>query len=237
MFIPPTLLAPGIQSPLNWSDYKVIAFDMDSTLINIECIDELAKEAGVGDQVVRITEATMRGEIKDFKESLRARVLLLKGLPLESLARVYKSKLQFNPGVETWMRACQAHGLKTILVSGGFTYFADRVCERLRMDYSRSNALAMDDGVLTGELIAQHWGDICDGEEKKKMLQQTCSELGFSLSQAIAVGDGSNDLPMMKACQDAGGLSVAFHAKPAVKAQAMVSVEAGGMDELLHLFG
>ena len=237
MFVPPTLLAPGIQSPLNWSDYKVIAFDMDSTLINIECIDELAKEAGVGDQVVRITEATMRGEIKDFKESLRARVLLLKGLPLESLARVYKSKLQFNPGVETWMRACQAHGLKTILVSGGFTYFADRVCERLRMDYSRSNALAMDDGVLTGELIAQHWGDICDGEEKRKMLQQTCSELGFSLSQAVAVGDGSNDLPMMKACQDAGGLSVAFHAKPAVKAQAMVSVEAGGMDELLHLLG
>ena len=105
------------------------------------------------------------------------------------------------------------------------------------MDYSRSNALAMDDGVLTGELIAQHWGDICDGEEKRKMLQQTCSELGFSLSQAVAVGDGSNDLPMMKACQDAGGLSVAFHAKPAVKAQAMVSVEAGGMDELLHLFG
>jgi len=237
MLVPPTLLAPGIQRPLNWSDFKVIAFDMDSTLINIECIDELAKEAGVGDQVVRITEATMRGEIKDFKESLRARVLLLKGLPIESLERVYKSKLQFNPGVETWMRACQAHGLKTILVSGGFTYFADRVCERLRMDYSRSNALAMQAGVLTGELIAQQWGDICDGEEKKKMLQHTCSQLGVSLSQAIAVGDGSNDLPMMKACQDAGGLSVAFHAKPAVKAQAMVSVEAGGMDELLHLFG
>ena len=237
MLFPPTLLAPGIQRPLNWSDFKVIAFDMDSTLINIECIDELAKEAGVGDQVVRITEATMRGEIKDFKESLRARVLLLKGLPVESLERVYKSKLQFNPGVETWMRACQAHGLKTILVSGGFTYFADRVCERLRMDYARSNALAMQAGVLTGELIAQQWGDICDGEEKKKMLQHTCSQLGVSLSQAIAVGDGSNDLPMMKACQDAGGLSVAFHAKPAVKAQAMVSVEAGGMDELLHLFG
>jgi phosphoserine phosphatase len=236
MSIPTTLHAPGIKTPLHWSDFKVIAFDMDSTLINIECIDELAKEAGVGEQVVRITEATMRGEIKDFKESLRARVQLLKGLPLESLERVYTNKLRLNPGVKTWVETCQTHGLKTILVSGGFTYFAHRVSELLRIDFSRSNELEVEGGVLTGKLTAQSWGEICDGEEKRRMLQQTCSELGLSLASAIAVGDGANDLPMMKACQDAGGLSVAYHAKPAVKAQAMVSVESGGMDELLSLF-
>jgi phosphoserine phosphatase len=229
-------MAPTINEPLQWSHFKVIAFDMDSTLINIECIDELAKEAGVGDHVARITEQTMRGEIKDFKDSLRLRLKLLKGLPVESLERVYQERLQLNPGVERWVKACQAHGLKTMLVSGGFTYFADRVSARLALDYARSNALEIKEGHLTGELLQQDWGDICDGLEKKKMLLQICEDLGVSASRAIAVGDGSNDLPMMKACQEAGGLSVAYHAKPAVRAQAMVSVQAGGMDELLHLF-
>ena len=236
MQIPSTLLAPGLSSPLQWSNFKLIAFDMDSTLINIECIDELAKEAGVGGEVVRITEATMRGEIKDFKESLRARVALLRGLPLEALERVYLERLQLNPGVKTWVRACQHHGLRTVLVSGGFTFFADRICKELNIDFSRSNALAYHEGCLTGELLPQAWGDICDGEEKKKMLQECCSQLGVSLSESIAVGDGANDLPMMQAANAAGGLSVAYHAKPAVKAQAMVSVESAGMDELLHLF-
>ncbi len=234
--LPPSLSTRGLELPIQWSSFKVIAFDMDSTLINIECIDELAKAAGVGDEVVRITEATMRGEIKDFKESLRARVSLLKGLALEELERVYHDRLQLNPGVETWVRACQDHGLQTVLVSGGFTHFADRVAARLRINFSRSNALAIQEGRLTGELLSQAWGDICDGEEKKKMLEHTCALLGVSMSQAIAVGDGANDLPMMRACQDAGGLSVAYHAKPAVKEQAMVSVDQGGMDELLHLF-
>ncbi|MEX8496204.1 MAG: phosphoserine phosphatase SerB [Leptothrix ochracea] len=229
--ISPGLITRGFTPPLSLSDFGLIAFDMDSTLINIECIDEIADAVGRKAEVAEITEATMRGEITDFKESLRRRVALLAGVPEAALEAVYAERLQLNPGAETLIRTCQAAGLKTLLVSGGFTFFTDRLCERLGLDFSRSNQLEVVSGVLTGRVLEQSWGDICDGEEKRRMVQLTCGELGIEPRRAIAVGDGSNDLPMMAVA----GLSVAYHAKPAVRAKAMVSIEAGGLDRLLEV--
>ena len=152
---------------------------MDSTLINIECVDEIASAAGRKDEVAAITEAAMRGEITDYKDSLRRRVALLAGVPLTHLETVYRERLQLNPGVAELVQACQAAGLKTLLVSGGFTWFSDRVRDRLGLDFTRSNVLEMQDGLLTGRMVDQDWGDICDGEEKTRMLLQTCAQLGL----------------------------------------------------------
>ncbi len=221
----------GFTPPLALSDFKLIAFDMDSTLINIECVDEIADAAGRKAEVAAITEAAMRGEIADFKDSLRRRVALLKGVSVASMDAVYRQRLQFNPGAMQLVRACQAAGLKTLLVSGGFTFFTDRVRDALGLDYSRSNLLEIRDGLLTGKMLDQPWGDICDGEEKRRMLLQTCKQLGIGPKQAIAMGDGANDLPMM----GAAGLSVAYHAKPKVREQAMVAINAGGLDRLLEV--
>ena len=179
-----------------------------------------------------ITEATMRGEIADFKTSLIRRVALLKGVTLASMEDVYAQRLQFNPGAAELVAACKKAGMKVLLVSGGFTFFAERVCKRLSIDYMRSNVLDIEDGVLTGRMLDQPWGDICDGAEKRKTLIEICTQLGISPQQAIAVGDGANDLPMM----DEAGLSVAFHAKPKVREQAMVAINSGGLDRLLDLF-
>ncbi len=236
ILLAPGLYIQGLQAPLQWDQFKLIAFDMDSTLINIECIDELAREAGVGDEVAKITEAAMRGEIKSFSESLKRRLSLLKNAPQEILQSVLLNRLELNAGAKTLVETCQAHGLKTLLVSGGFTYFAKEVQNRLKLDFMRSNELEIQNGCLTGELIAQTWGLICDADEKRKMILSTCTSLGFHPGQAIAVGDGANDLPMMKLCADSGGLSVAFHAKPIVREQAMVSIESGGLDQLLKVF-
>jgi phosphoserine phosphatase len=222
----------GFTPPLALSRFKVAAFDMDSTLINIECIDELADAAGKKSEVAAITEAAMRGEIADFKESLRRRLALLKGVPASALDEVYAKRLQLNPGAQTLMAALHGAGLKTLLVSGGFTFFAQKVQQRLGMHFMRSNLLEIADGRLTGNVVVQPWGDICDGAEKKKMLLETCERLGIEPQQAIAVGDGANDLPMM----GAAGLSVAYHAKPKVREQAMVSIEQGGLDRLLEIF-
>jgi len=227
----PGLVLQGFTPPLRLADFKLIAFDMDSTLINIECIDEIADAAGRKPEVAAITEAAMRGEIADYKESLRQRVRLLSGVRVEQMQQVLNHRLQLNPGAAELVRACQAAGLKTLLVSGGFTFFTDVVRDRLRIDWTRSNVLEVTEGVLTGRMVDQPWGDICDGEEKRRMLLQTCAAMGISPAQAIAMGDGANDLPMM----GAAGLSVAFHAKPAVREKAMVAINAGGLDRLLEV--
>ena len=229
--ISPGLVIQGFTPPLHLSDYKLIAFDMDSTLINIECVDEIADAAGRKAEVAAITEAAMRGEIADYKESLRQRVALLKEVSVASMAQVYLERLQLNPGAAELVAVCKKSGLKVLLVSGGFTYFTDRIRDRLGIDYTRSNVLEVHNGLLTGRMIDQPWGDICDGEEKRKMLLQTCARLGISPKQAIAMGDGANDLPMMAEA----GLSVAFHAKPKVRAQAMVAINNGGLDRLLEV--
>ena len=227
----PGLFTRGFTPPLRLADYQLIAFDMDSTLINIECIDEIADEAGRKAEVAEITEATMRGEIADYKESLRRRMALLAGVPEAALQRVYEQRLQLNPGAETFVRACQAAGLKTLLVSGGFTYFSERVRHRLGLDFARANTLGIANGKLTGTLLERPWGDICDGAEKRRVVLEVCELMGIEASQAIAVGDGANDLPMMAAA----GLSIAYHPKPAVRELALISIMSGGMDRALEV--
>jgi phosphoserine phosphatase len=227
--LPRGLVVRGFIPPLRLADFRLAAFDMDSTLINIECVDEIAAAAGLKAEVAAITEATMRGEIADFKESLRRRVALLRGVPEQALHEIWEQTLRLNPGVETFLAALRDAGLKTLLVSGGFTFFSDRVAARLAITYTRANVLEIVDGALTGRLVDQPWGDICDGLEKQRMLLQTCAELGISPAQAIAVGDGSNDLPMM----GVAGLSIAYHAKPAVREKAMLAINEGGMDDAL----
>jgi len=235
----PGLVLQGFTPPLKLRDFKLIAFDMDSTLINIECVDEIADAAGRKAEVAAITEAAMRGEISDYKQSLRQRVALLRGVTVAHMEQVLAERLQLNPGAETLVKACQGAGLKVLLVSGGFTYFTDRVRDRLGIDFTRSNVLEIESGPncgqLTGRLVDQPWGDICDGAEKRRTLLEVASLLGIGPGQCIAMGDGANDLPMMTACSAAGGLSVAYHAKPTVREQAMVAINTGGLDRLLEV--
>jgi phosphoserine phosphatase len=212
--------------------YRLVAFDMDSTLINIECIDEIADVAGRKAEVAAITEAAMRGEISDWRESLQRRLAMLKGVPSSTLERIVAERLRFNPGVEAFVAACRAAGLKTLLVSGGFTYFSDIVRTRLQLDFARAGVLGVDaQGRLSGELMPQAWGTYVDGAEKRRTLLELSSLMGIdAATQTIAVGDGANDLPMM----GAAALSIAFHAKPAVRAHADIAVHEGGMDQALH---
>lgn len=227
----PGLVVQNLPSTLRLSDYKLIAFDMDSTLINIECIDEIADAVGRKAEVAAITEASMRGEITDFKESLRRRLALMRGVTEADLLTVKTERLRLNPGAAALVAACKQAGLKVLLVSGGFTYFASHVCELLGIDFMRSNALEITDGVLTGGLQQQAWGEICDGAEKRRTLLELASLMNIRPEQCIAMGDGANDLPMM----GAAGLSVAYHAKPAVRAQAQVAINEGGLDRLLEV--
>jgi phosphoserine phosphatase len=232
----PTEISPGLViqrfvPPLKLRDFKLIAFDMDSTLINIECVDEIADAAGRKAEVAAITEAAMRGEITDYKDSLRQRVTLLKGVTVAHMEQVYTARLQLNPGAAELVVACKAAGLKVLLVSGGFTFFTDRIRARLGIDFARSNVLEVQDGALTGRMVDQPWGDICDGAEKRRTLLEVASLLGIEPAQCIAMGDGANDLPMM----GAAGLSVAYHAKPRVREQAMVAINSGGLDRLLQV--
>ncbi len=231
----PGLTVRGFTPPLKLSDFKLIAFDMDSTLINIECVDEIADAVGRKAEVAAITEAAMRGEITDYKDSLRRRVALLRGVTVADMERVLAERLQLNPGAQTLVQACKAAGLKVLLVSGGFTFFAHHVRDRLGIDFVRANVLELESGAhcgqLTGRMVDQPWGDICDGAEKRRTLLEVASLLGIEPRQCIAMGDGANDLPMM----GVAGLSVAYHAKPAVREQAMVSIEQGGLDRLLEV--
>ncbi|MBA4108890.1 MAG: phosphoserine phosphatase SerB [Leptothrix sp. (in: Bacteria)] len=223
----PGLVLQRFTPPLKLSDFKAIAFDMDSTLISIECIDEIADAVGKKAEVAAITEAAMRGEITDFKDSLTRRVALLKGVPAEALQKVYDQRLKINPGAPELINAAKAAGLQTLLVSGGFTFFADRVKARLGMHEAHSNLLEIEGGLLTGRVL----GDIVDGEAKKQHLLALCARLQCDPKQSIAVGDGANDLPMM----NVSGLSVAYHAKPKVREQAMIAINTGGLDRVLEV--
>jgi len=227
----PGLFLRGIRPPLRLVDYRLIAFDMDSTLINIECIDEIAALVGRREEVAAITEAAMRGEIADYKDSLRRRVALLAGAPASALQQVYDQRLRLNPGVPEFVRACQAAGLKTLLISGGFSFFSERIRQHLKLDFARANTLGVFNGRLTGTLFDRPWGDIVDGAEKKRVLLEVCELMGIGTEQAIAVGDGANDLPMMMAA----GLSIAYHPKPAVREKALLSITQGGLDRALEI--
>ena len=217
-----TFIAPG----RSLADVRLVAMDMDSTLITIECIDEIADMQGLKPQVSEITEAAMRGEL-DFSESLRRRVALLAGLDAGALQRVYDERLRISPGGEAMLKAVQAAGIKTLLVSGGFTFFTERLGARLGLDYTHANVLEIADGKLTGRVV----GGIVDAEEKKHTVERVCAELGISPSQAVVMGDGANDLSMM----GIAGLSVAFRAKPVVRAQADVALNFSGLDGLLTI--
>jgi phosphoserine phosphatase len=174
----------------------------------------------------------MRGEITDFKDSLRRRLALLSGVPESALEAVYAKRLQINPGVEKTVQAMKNAGIKLLLVSGGFTFFSDRVAKRLGFDFTRANVLEIEGGLLTGRVIQQTWGDIVDGHEKKRTVLEIVAQLGIEPKQVIVVGDGANDLSMM----GVAGLSVAYHAKPKVREQAMIAINEGGMDTLLTHF-
>jgi phosphoserine phosphatase len=209
------------------ADFKLLAMDMDSTLITIECIDEIADMQGLKPQVAAITEAAMRGEIA-FPESLQRRVALLKGLDASALQRVYDERLALSMGAQPMLDAIQAAGLKTLLVSGGFTFFTERMQARLGLDYTHANVLEIDQGKLTGRVV----GAIVDADEKQRTVERVCVELGCSTQQAIVMGDGANDLKMM----GISGMSVAFRAKPVVRAQADVALNFVGLDGILSLF-
>ena len=208
------------------ADFRLVAMDMDSTLITIECIDEIADMQGLKAQVSEITEAAMRGEL-DFGASLARRVALLEGLDASALERVYDERLRLSPGAENMLAGVKAAGLKTLLVSGGFTFFTERLQARLGLDYAHANVLEVRGGKLTGKVI----GGIVDAAEKKHTVERVCAELGVSTQQAIVMGDGANDLQMM----GVAGLSVAFRAKPVVRAKADVALNFTGLDALLTI--
>jgi phosphoserine phosphatase len=209
-----TFIEPGRRL----SDFGLLAMDMDST--------EIADMQGLKPQVAAITEAAMRGEI-EFAESLTRRVALLEGLDAGALQKVYDERLKFSPGAEALISAAHAAGVKTLLVSGGFTFFTDRVRQRLDLDYSHANVLEVVDGRLTGKVV----GGIVDAEEKKRTVERVCAELGLPPQKAIVMGDGANDLKMMSVA----GLSVAYRAKPVVRAQADVALNFSGLDGILAL--
>jgi phosphoserine phosphatase len=206
--------------------FGMCIMDMDSTLIAIECIDEIADMMNLKPQISAITEAAMRGEL-DFAASLTKRVALLKGLHENALQRVIDERLKLNPGVQAWIEACKSNNIKTMVVSGGFTFFANHVKDLLGLDYAVSNTLEIVDGKLTGNIL----GDIVDAERKAQELIKLRDQLGLSAAQTIAIGDGANDLKMMAAA----GVGIAYHAKPVVQAQATYALNHVGLDGAIYL--
>jgi phosphoserine phosphatase len=209
------------------SDMRLLAIDMDSTLITIECIDEVADLAGVKVEVSAITAAAMSGEL-DYAESLRRRVALLRGLDQEALARVYDERLQLSPGAEVMLAAARAAGVKTLLVSGGFSFFTERLKVRLDLDFTTSNTFEVENGRLTGRVI----GHIVDAAGKAAKLRSLSEELGIPKKATIAIGDGANDMAMM----GEAGMSIAYRAKPVVRNKADYALDHVGLDGVLNLF-
>jgi phosphoserine phosphatase len=208
-------------------DFGLFVTDMDSTLINIECIDEIADMQGLKSEVSAITEAAMRGEL-DFRESLLRRVTLLAGLPESALEEVYEQRLRLNPGAEQLMKTLKATGIYTILVSGGFTYFTDRLKDRLGFDEAHANKLEVRDGFLTGRVT----GPVVDAEAKAEHLRKARTRLCLQHEQVIAAGDGANDIPMLTAA----GFGVAYRAKPVLREMADCCLDNVGLDGILELF-
>jgi len=209
------------------SRLRLVALDMDSTLITIECIDEIAALGGIGDEVSAITSAAMRGEL-DFRASLERRVALLAGLPEEDLVQVYDERLALSPGASGLFDACRAIGAKTLLVSGGFTFFTERLRRRLGIDFTLANTLEIVDGHLTGRLT----GDVVDAHAKAARFAEVAARYRGDDGTTVAIGDGANDVPMLAAAD----VSVAYRAKPVVREQALHAIDHCGLDAVLNLF-
>ena len=219
----------GFVSPdLTLSDIELVALDMDSTLINIESLDEVADFAGVKDEVTAITQKSMQGEV-DFTASLRQRVALLKGLDIRALEQVYNERLKLNPGAEQLIATLQSQGIKTMLVSGGFTYFTERLKKRLKLDHAFANELEIVAGRLTGNLV----GEILDGDAKARHVREICRLYGIDTpATVLAIGDGANDQAMLSAA----GIGIAYRAKTVLRQQASYRIDHVGLDGVLNLF-
>lgn len=217
-----------VPTTRGWAEIRMVAMDMDSTLITIECIDEIADFIGRKQEVAAITASAMRGEI-DWSTSFRARVALLAGLPESTLAHVYDERLKLSTGAMTLINTARRHDIKMMLVSGGFTFFTERLKARLGLDFAFSNTLEIINGKLTGHII----GQLCDAQGKAAHLANTASLLGFQPSRLLAIGDGANDLAMMKVA----GMSIAYHAKPVVREAATYALNHVGLDGVLALLG
>ena len=213
------------------ADFRLLVLDMDSTLVSIETLDEVAAYAGKGAEVAAITEAAMRGEL-NYSESLRQRVEMLAGIDAGLLARVYDEKLALNDGAQRLVADCRCAGLKTLLATGGFTYFTDRVKATLSIDYVRANELKIIDGRLTGKVSGPLDGDIVDAAGKAQAVRDACAEIGCATAQSIVIGDGANDLKMM----ELAGISVAYRAKPVVKERARFALDHSPLDGVLNWF-
>lgn len=216
-----------VDPSINLSDFKLIAMDMDSTLLAIESIDEIADMHNIKPQVAAITQQTMRGEIS-FEESLTRRTLLLQGLHQDALQKVYDERVRLNPGAEKMLRQAKISGLKTMVISGGFTFFTDRIQAKLGFDYAAANTLEIANERLTGKVV----GEILGRQGKAQVLKQIREKLGIQREQIIAIGDGANDLDMMAEA----GVSIAYHAKPIVKDHATYSIDHVGLDGVINLF-
>jgi phosphoserine phosphatase len=215
-----------VPSGQKLGSFGLLVMDMDSTLIAIECIDEVADLQGLKAQVAAITQASMRGEM-EFAEGLRRRVALLQGLDEQALQRVYDERLRLSPGAEIMLKALQQRGIKTMLLSGGFNFFAERLKARLGLDYAYANTLEVANGKLTGKVL----GEILDAQGKADWLVKIRDELGLKSEQVIAMGDGANDLKMMAQA----GVSIAYHAKPVVREQAKYALNFVGLDGVVNL--
>ncbi len=209
------------------TDYKLIAMDMDSTLLAVESIDEVADMHNIKPQVAEITLKTMQGEIS-FEDSLTQRTALLRGLHEDRLQKVFDERIRLNPGAEILLNKAKASGIKTMVVSGGFTFFTDRIKEKLKIDFAAANTFEIQDNKLTGKVL----GTIIGRAGKAEKLKEVCDKLGITGKQVIAIGDGANDLDMMAAA----GVSIAYHAKPIVRQQATYSINHTGLDSVINLF-